>query len=83
MKQFDAPKKKKTHNDDGLDDIEADAADLQGALDGLEEELEEDIGIDEGDPTWEFNMCVELTEGEIEEMEATVKPVRCVLTKVR
>jgi len=81
MKQFDALKKKKMHNNDGSDDIDEDAADLQGALDNLEEELKED-GIDEGDPTWEFNMCVELTEEEIEELEATVKPVRRVLTKV-
>jgi hypothetical protein len=75
MKQFDALKKKKKHDDDGLDDIEADAADLHGALNGLEEELEEDIRIDEGNPTCEFDMHVELTEGEIEEMEATIKPV--------
>jgi hypothetical protein len=82
MKQFDAPKKKKTHDNDGSDDNDEDAADLQGALDELEEELEDD-GIEKGDDgNWEFDIRIELTEGEIEELETTVKPVRCVLNKV-
>jgi SMC interacting uncharacterized protein involved in chromosome segregation len=81
MKQFDTPKKKNTHVDDGLDEINEDAADLQGALNDLEEELEED-GNDKEDANWEFDMRIELTEGEIEALEATVEPVRRVLTKV-
>jgi hypothetical protein len=80
MKQFDAPKKKKTPNVDDSDDIDEDAADLQGVLDNLEEELEED-GMDEGD-NWEFDIRIELTEREVEALEATVEPVRRVLTKV-
>ncbi len=82
MKQFDAPKKKKKsgdHNDS--DDDDEDAADLQVALDELEGELEDD-GNKEEDGNWEFDMHIELTEGEIEELEATVEPVRRVLTKV-
>ncbi len=75
MKQFDAPKKKKTHDVDGSDDIDDDAVDLQVAVDDLDDELEED-GIDEGDAAWEFDMQIELTEGEIQELEATVQPVR-------
>ena len=78
MKQFDAPKKKR--HDDEVDEDE-DVADLQVALDELEGELEgDDIGKD--DDNWEFDMRIELTEKEIDELEETVKPVRHVLTKV-
>ena len=82
MKQFDAPKKKKKSGDhDDSDDDDEDAADLQVALNELEKELEDDGNKEEGG-NWEFDMRIELTEGEIEELEATVEPVRCVLTKV-
>ena len=65
-KKFNAPKKKKTPNVDSSNDIDKDVDDLQGVLDNLEEELEED-GKDEGDSEWEFDIRIELTEGEIEE----------------
>jgi hypothetical protein len=81
MKQFDTPRKKK--NDDNIlaDDQDEDVADFQVALDELEGELEDDVIGEDGD-NWEFNMRIELTEEEIDELEETVKPVRHVLTKV-
>jgi len=76
MKQFDAPKKNKC--DDEVPDDEDE--DVELVLDELEGELEdEDIGKD---GNWEFDMRIELTEEEIDELEDTVKPVRHVLTKV-
>ena len=80
MKQFDAPKKKKDAEDDDNNDDDIDAADLQVALDELEEELE-DERIDK-DGIGEFDIRIELTEEEVEALEETVKPVRRVLTKV-
>ena len=77
MKQFDTPKKKKPDNEVPADDEDEDVADLQLVLDELDGELEDDIGKD-GD-NWEFDMCIELTE---EELEETVKPICHVLTKV-
>ena len=78
LKQFDAPKKQKSDDDD-MD--EEDAMDLQVALDELENELEND-GVDEDNNNWEYNMRIAMTEDEIEELEKAVKPVRRVLTKV-
>ena len=63
------------------DDEDEDVADLQVALDELEGELEDDV-IGEDSDNWEFDMHIELTEEEIDELEETVKPVRYVLTKV-
>ena len=71
LKQFDAPKKQKSDDDD-MD--EEDATDLQVALDELEDELEND-GIDEDDNNWEYDMHIEMTEDEIEKLEKAVKPV--------
>jgi hypothetical protein len=74
MKQFDTLKKKK-HSDDDLDDTnEDDVTDLQVALDELEEELEND-DFSEDTNEWEFNMHIELTEEQINELEETLKPV--------
>ena len=81
MKQFDAPKKKKHNDDVPADDEDEDVADLQVALDELEGELEDDVIGEDGD-NWEFDMRIELTKEEINELEETVKPVRYVLTKV-
>ena len=64
-----------------MDNNNEDAADLQVALNELEGELEDD-GNKEEDGNWEFNTHIEPTEGEIKELEATVEPVQCVLTKV-
>jgi len=81
MKQFDTPKKKKGAEDNDNDnDNDIDAADLQVALDEIEDELE-DERIDK-DSIGEFNIRIELTEEEVEALEETVKPVRRVLTKV-
>ena len=80
MKQFDAPKKKKNDGDDS-DDEDDGTANLQVAFDELEDELE-DEGINEDGNGWEFDMRIELSEKEIEELEETVQPVRRVLTKV-
>jgi len=78
LKQFDAPKKQKGDNNN-MD--EEDATDLQFALDELEDELEND-GVDEDINKWEYDMRIEMTEDEIEELEKSVKPVQRVLTKV-
>ena len=75
-------KKKKSGDHNNSDDSDEDAADLQVALDELEGELEND-GNKEEDSNWEFDMRIELTEGEIEKLEATVESVQHVLTKVR
>jgi hypothetical protein len=80
MKQFDAPKKKKGTDGDDFDDNDDDAADLQVALDALEDELEDDR-VDK-DGSWEYNIRIELTDEEVEELEETVQPVRRVLAKV-
>jgi hypothetical protein len=74
-------KKKKNGDHNDSDDDDEDAADLQVVLDELEGELEDD-GNKEEDGNWEFDMRIELTEGEIKELEATVEPVQRVLTKV-
>ena len=79
MKQFDSPKKQNGDNDD-VD--EEDATDLQVALDELENELEDD-GVNEDADKWEYDMRMEMTEDEIEELEKNVQPVRRVLTKVK
>jgi hypothetical protein len=79
MKQFDAPRKKKHDNNILADDEDDDVA--QVALDELEGELEDDDMGEDGD-NWEFDMRIELTEEETDELEETVKPVRHVLTKV-
>ena len=81
MKQFDTPKKKKPDDNILADDEDEDVADLQVALDELEGELEDDVIGEDGD-NWEFDMRIELTEKEINELEETVKPIRHVLTKV-
>jgi len=80
MKQFDAPKKTKGTDRDNFKDDDNNAADLQIALDALEDELEDDR-IDK-DGNWEYNIRNELTEEEVEKLEETVQPVRRVLTKV-
>ena len=80
MKQFDSPKKKNSEDDDD----EEDAADFVAVLDELNDELEsgeDDIGNDNGD--WEYDdMHREMLAEEVEDLEKSVKPVRCVLTKV-
>lgn len=82
MKQFDAPKKKKA-NDNVVDDDDDDVvADLQVALDELEGELEDDDDASKDDRDWEFDIRIDLSEEQIDELEETVKPVRRVLTKV-
>jgi len=78
MKQFDAPKKKKCDDEVPADDEDED---VELVLDELEGELE-DEDIDKDGDNWEFDMRIELTEEEIDELEDTVKPVRHVLTKV-
>jgi len=80
MKQFDSPKKKNSEDDDE----EEDAADLVAALDELDDELEsgqDDIGND--NDNWEYDMRREMLAEDVEDLEKSVKPVRCVLTKVR
>jgi hypothetical protein len=37
--------------------------------------------VDEDANNWEYDMCMEMTEDEIEELEKNVQPVRRVLTK--
>jgi len=78
MKQFDAPKKIKRDDEVPADDEDED---VELVLDELEGELE-DKDIDKDGDNWEFDMRIELTEEEIDELEDTVKPVRHVLTKV-
>jgi len=78
MKQFDAPKKIKRDDEVPADDEDED---VELVLDELEGELE-DEDIDKDGDNWEFDMRIELTEEEIDELEDTVKPVRHVLTKV-
>jgi hypothetical protein len=80
MKQFDSPKKKNSEDNDD----EEDALDLVAALDELDDELEsgeDDIRND--DVNWEYDMRREMSAEEVEDLEKSVKPVRCVLTKVR
>jgi len=81
MKQFDAPKKKKKGEDNDSDGEEEEAADLQFALEELEDELEDDDTNKRVDG-WEFDIRLDLSESEIEKLEETVKPVRRVLAKV-
>ena len=78
MKQFDAPKSRKGEGDD---EDEEGATDLQVALDALEEELEDD-GVEGDANMWEYDMRMDMTADEIEELEKDVQPVRRVLTKV-
>jgi hypothetical protein len=81
MKQFDAPKRKKKCEGTDPDDSDEEVADLQFALEELEEEVE-DNDTDERVDGWEFDIRLELSESEIEKLEETVKPVRRVLAKV-
>jgi hypothetical protein len=88
MRQFDGPKKSKRTGEDALD--------LGWAFEGLEEELEDEDEIDEDNESEGGEEDVEEIEGleellsgregmtaeEIETLEASVKPVRLVLTKV-
>ena len=78
MKQFDTPKKKNQQGDDN--DDEEDAADLVAALDELEGELENEEGDMEGNDGWEYDMRIEMSDEEVEELEKSVKPVRNVLS---
>jgi len=80
MRQFDTPKKKKNGEADGDgDEIEdEDADDLAAALDELEEELEDEDGRD-----WEYDMCADMMNEDVEKLEENVRPVRRVLSKVR
>jgi benzoyl-CoA reductase/2-hydroxyglutaryl-CoA dehydratase subunit BcrC/BadD/HgdB len=78
MKQFDAPKKKKSmETDGGMDDDEDEVA---GALDDLEEELED--YEKEAEDNWENNMRAGMTSEDVEKLDDCVKPVRSVLSKV-
>ena len=81
MKQFDSPKKK-----NGKDDVDdGDAADLVAVLDELDDELEngeDDVGKDDDNLNWEYDMHREMSAEEVEDLEKSVKPVRCILTKV-
>jgi hypothetical protein len=78
MRQFDAPKKKKTTEIDSEMDEEAD--ELAGALDELEDELE---GYeDDAEDDWENDMRAEMAPEEVQRLEKCVKPVRGVLNKV-
>jgi hypothetical protein len=80
MKQFDSPKKKNSEDDDD----EEDALDLVAALDELDDELEsEEDDIRNDDVNWEYDMHREMSAEEVKDLEKSVKPVRCVLTKVR
>ena len=79
MKQFDSPKKKNSEDDDD----EEDAADFVAVLDELDDKLEsgeDNIGNDNSD--WEYDMHREMSAEEVEDLEKSVKPVRCILTKV-
>jgi hypothetical protein len=78
MKQFDTPKKKKSMETDGGTDEDGD--ELAGALDRVEEELDDDEKEAEDD--WENDMRADLTSEDVEKLEDCVKPVRCVLSKV-
>jgi len=77
MKQFDAPKKKKKTGGDTDEIEEDDDSDvLAAALDELEDELEDE------DSGWEYDMCGDMTNEDVEKLEENVKPVRHVLSKV-
>jgi ribosomal protein S13 len=79
MKQFDEPKKK---NIGKMEDTELEEADdLAAALDDLEEELEDNVN-ECLEMDWENNMRANMTTEEVQELEESVKPVRCVLGKV-
>jgi len=78
MKQFDMPKKKNQQGDDN--DDEEDAADLVAALDELEGELENEEGDMKENDGWEYDMRIEMSDEEVEELEKSVKPVRNVLS---
>ena len=90
MKQFDAPKKKKTGElGENEDDENEDGADLVDALDALEDELEdesnsegeeEDSRDENGED--EFDLRRGMSSTAIKVLEESVKPVREVLTKV-
>jgi hypothetical protein len=70
MRQFDEPKRKKVGE---RDDMEVDEPDnLAAALDDLEEELEDEENEGSG---WEYDMRIDLTNEDIEELEESVKPV--------
>ena len=79
MKQFDAPKKKKTYDkhDNPSDD---EMGYLTAVLEELDNELEDD-GDDNYDG-WKTDMHADMTDEEIEKLEECVEPVRRVLTKV-
>ena len=79
MKQFDTPKTKDKAGSHGdtVETNEDDPDDLAAALDELEEELEK-----EGGGGWEYDMCVDMTNEDIQKLEENVKPVRHVLSKV-
>ncbi|KAF8872710.1 hypothetical protein CPB84DRAFT_1691215, partial [Gymnopilus junonius] len=83
MKQFDTPKKKGEADVDGMD---IDLEDLADALDELQDELEMGVGEERDDDDADIDIEADgqegMTEEEIEELEASVKPVRRVLTKV-
>lgn len=71
MKQFDASKKKKNDGDDS-DNEDNSTADLQVALDELEDELED---VSMKTVMTGSLIRIELSEKEIEELEETVQPV--------
>lgn len=72
MKQFDAPKTKDKagSHSDTVETNEDDPDDLVAALDKLEEELEE-----EGSGSWEYDIHVDMTNGDIQKLAENVKLV--------
>lgn len=56
-----------------MEEMEVDESDnLVAALDDLEEELEDDEN--EGS-SWEYDLCIDMNEEDVEELEESVKPV--------
>jgi hypothetical protein len=83
MKQFDAPKKKKSYDEyDNPSDDEMGF--LTAVLEELDDELEGDGGDGDGNENdgWEPDMRADMTEEEVEKLEECVRPVRRVLMKV-
>jgi len=84
MKQFDAPKKKKTY-DDHDDPADDEMGYLTAVLEELDDELDDNGGDsdgDENDSRLETDMRADMTEDEIEKLEECVRPVQHVLSKV-
>ena len=85
LKQFNAPKRK---NNEGLDITAQAFADLTRELDIEEQSAQESQEVEDDDKddqpldSWD-NFCDGLMEEEVEDLDASIQPVRSMLSKVR